>query len=291
MSQDSHSGYNPDPEKPYDVPSTYETPSQPPYDLPSTYETPSQPFYEAPPSQYPYQVPPQPPYGAEQQFPYGTPGYDPNHYGYQATSPLPLGEAIRQLPNQYSKILSKPSPATFVVEMGKASWDILWIQLIGYAIIASVLSYLLTLMPGALNAYKASNNTASLPTGMLQAITLGTSLSTIIVIPISFFIGQGIIYLLAKAFGGTGTFLRQGYTYLLILVPIGIISSLLLFIPTVGSLTAFGVGIYNIVLQIFSIMAVHRLSGGKATAVILIPIIIAVVLGIMLVLAVAPNLQ
>ena len=33
MAQDPNSGYNPDPEKPYDVPSTYETPAQLPYDI------------------------------------------------------------------------------------------------------------------------------------------------------------------------------------------------------------------------------------------------------------------
>jgi hypothetical protein len=52
---------------------------------------------------------------------------------------------------------------------------------------------------------------------------------------------------------------------------------------TVLGLVAFGVSIYAIVLHIFSIMAVHRLSGGKATAVVLLPIAIGILLILLLV--------
>src|SRR6266496_1050109 len=105
-------------------------PNQPPnsgYDNPP-YGTP-QPPYSAP----------QPPYGA----PYPQPGYD---YPPPQTAPLPLGEAIRQLPNQYIKVLTRPSAATFAEEQGKASWDIVWVQLIIYAIVAAVLGYLALLI-------------------------------------------------------------------------------------------------------------------------------------------------
>ena len=44
-------------------------------------------------------------------------------------------------------------------------------------------------------------------------------------------------------------------------------------------------GIYQIVLQIFTIMATHRLSGGKATAVVLLPYAAFVVLYLILVFA------
>jgi hypothetical protein len=299
MSQDPYPGYNP--EKPYDVPSSYEIPSQPPYGAPPPPQTP----YGGSPSQYPHQAPPQTPYGAPQQIPYGVPpldaygpqGYDPNQggYGYEASSPLPLSEAIAQLPNQYIKVLTKPSALTFAAEMGKASWDILWVQLIGYAVIAGILGYLRTLIPGAAMTYNNPSITSSVASGMLQAIALFTSVGTIIFIPIAFFIGQGITYLLAKAFGGTGTFLRQGYTYLLITAPIGIITAALAFIPVLGGLAAFGLGIYAMVLQIFSLMPVHRLSGGKATAVVLIPIavvfVLLIILVIILVAVIASNIH
>ena len=271
MSQDPYPGYNP--EKPYDVPSSYEIPSQPPYGAP-------------PPPQPPYGAPQQIPYGVSPLDAYGPQGYDPNQagYGYGASSPLPLSEAIAQLPNQYVKVLTKPSALTFAGEMGKASWDIFWVQLIGYAVIAGILGYLRTLIPGAAMAYSNPGLASPVTAGMLEAVALLTSVGNIIFIPISFFIGQGIIYLLAKAFGGTGTFLRQGYTYLLIAVPVGIITAVLGLIPVLGGVAAFGLGIYSLILQIFSLMPVHRLSGGKATAVVLIPIVAAFVLVIVLII-------
>src|SRR5438034_6862040 len=279
MSQDPPSGYNPNPEKSYTDPSSYELPPQSPDSGPS--------------SQHPYQDPPQAYYGEYQQSYYGTqpqgaygmPGYSPNQdgYGYDPSAPLPLSEAIRQLPNQYVRVLTRPSSFTFATEMGKATWDILWVQLIGYAVIAAALSYLYFSIHDPLTAYNASDSATSLQfASMMQTMTRVISLGIIIIIPASFFMGQGIIYLLAKAFGGNGTFLRQGYTYLLIIAPIGVISSVLNFIPILGSVIPFVLSIYAFVLQIYALMAVHRLSGGKATAVVLIPVGIAIVLGILL---------
>ena len=154
------------------------------------------------------------------------PGYGPNQGGYgydEASAPLPLGEAISQLPNQYVRVLTKPSAFAFASEMGKASWGILWLQLIAYAVISSVLAYLLLLMPWVAPAYTPPNGAEALPSDFLQIINFLTSFGLIILIPVSFFVGQGIFYLLAKAFGGNGTFLRQGYNNLLITVPLGIV--------------------------------------------------------------------
>jgi hypothetical protein len=83
---------------------------------------------------------------------------------------------------------------------------------------------------------------------------------------------MGILYGLAKAFGGQGKFVTQCYTTLLFSVPIGIVSGIVNLIPFAGAFVAFALSIYAIVLNILSLMAVHRLSGGKATAVVLIPI-------------------
>ena len=46
-------------------------------------------------------------------------------------TPLPLGEAIRQLPEQYKRVVTKPYAETFLVEMGQAYWGIIWVQLLG----------------------------------------------------------------------------------------------------------------------------------------------------------------
>ncbi len=226
---------------------------------------------------------PQNPYGTPNPTQYvgSTPGYgqQPNH-GFAPQAPRPLGQAVGELPQQYIKTLTKPSLQTFDEEQGKAAWNIVWVQLLILAVLVSLFGYLAlrfnsTLIPniGGLSTIQYEN---------LRNTTSGSSFSLILGIPISFFIGQGITYLIAKAFGGQGTFLRQGYTYLLYYVPITTVSTLLGIIPVLGSLLGAALSIYGIVLEVFSIQAVHRLSGGKATLVVLLPVIIAVVLGCVL---------
>ncbi len=206
-----------------------------------------------------------PPYGTPQP-PYGAP-YQQPEYGYPPpqTAPLPLGEAIRQLPNQYIKVLTRPSAATFAEEQGKASWDIVWVQLIIYAIVAAVLGYLALLISP--NQFSTTSSSALSP-GMVQAISLSTGFGLILLIPIGFFIGVGIYYLIAKAFGGQGTFLAQSYTTLLYSVPIGILSFALRLIPILGA---------------------------KATAVVLIPVavllVLACILGIIFIAIIAAALK
>ncbi len=256
------------PQPPYGQPQQgpYGPPPQGPYGQP-------QPPYVQP--QGPY-VQPQPPYGA----PYQEPGYG---YPPPQVAPLPLGEAIRQLPNQYIRVLTKPSAATFAVEQGKAAWNIVWIQLLIYAVILAALGYIGSLIGLSFGAFSSLMNTGSLSSsginpGTLQAVAASSSFGEIILVPLDFFIVVGIYYLLAKAFGGQGTFLAQGYSFLLYHVPIGILSGVIGLIPILGGIVAFALYIYGIVLNVFLIMATHRLSGGKATAVVLIPIAVIAVL-------------
>ena len=256
------------PQPPYGQPQQgpYGPPPQGPYGQP-------QPPYVQP--QGPY-VQPQPPYGA----PYQQPGYD---YPPPQAAPLPLGEAIRQLPNQYIRVLTKPSAATFAAEQGKAAWNIVWIQLLIYAVILAALGYIGSLIGLSFGAFSSLMNTGSLSSsginpGTLQAVAASSSFGEIILVPLDFFIVVGIYYLLAKAFGGQGTFLAQGYSFLLYHVPIGILSGVIGLIPILGGIVAFALYIYGIVLNVFLIMATHRLSGGKATAVVLIPIAVIAVL-------------
>ena len=221
------------------------------------YGGPPQLPYSQPQAPYGYGAPPQGPYSA---FPYQQPGY-----GYSTpvqAAPLPLGEAIRQLPRQYIKVvLTERSAATFAEEQGKASWGSVWVQLIYYALVVAVLEYL---------AYVISQTGFS-DLALIVAIF-------IVVIPIGFFIIGGIYYLIARAFGGQGTFLAHIYAMLLYSVPLGTLAALLSLIPSLGRLAAGIVDIYSIVLSVRMIVGVHRLSGGKARAVILTPVAVIVLI-------------
>jgi hypothetical protein len=252
----------------------YDSAEQNPYDQ-SPSATPSQQHpYDSPSS---YSSPP-PPTG-QPGYSYGSavspPPYQPNYQAPQPSS-LPLGEAIRQLPQQYVRVLTKPSAATFAEEMGKAGWGIIWVQLIVFSVISAILSFLRSFTNPTVFGPATGTNAADLPA--MQAFDRIFSLSFIITTIIFFFIAVGISYLIAKAFGGQGTFKAQSYTQLLFQVPTGILSGVLLLVPFVGFIGSFFLFVYSIVLQIFSIMAVHRLSGGKASAVVLIPLAVVVVL-------------
>jgi len=196
-------------------------------------------------------------------------------------TPLPLAQANRALPRQYFRVLTKPSVVTFAEEMGKASWNMVWVQLIGLGIITALLDFLRSLI--------SLLSLAALPTFALLSF-----LSPIITVPFTFFITMGIAYGIAKAFAGRGTFLAQSYIALLPFVPLAILSKLLTLLnpfvhrpplsPAVTStlilftvitfvLAACSLAllIYQVVLQVLGIMAVHRLTGGKAAIVIIVP--------------------
>lgn len=263
--QEPYSGYGA-PQNPYGAP------PQNPYGTP-----PPQNPYASQPPQNPYASPPQNPYATPQQ--YGTPPYQQGGYGYgyapPQQTPRSIWQAIQELPNQYIRVLTKPSPQTFAEEMGKADWAMVWIQLLIWALIGTILGLIRGALGLAGSAFVTNNtfNPAS-----IAALTVSGSTFSFIAIPVLFFIIVGIQYLLAKAFRGEGNFLTQGYTYLLFEVPIAIIGYLLGFIPILGFIAGIALSIYGIVLNVFSIMAVHRLSGGKATGVVLIPIAVLILL-------------
>jgi hypothetical protein len=200
------------------------------------------------------------------------------------STPLPLGEAIRQLPSQYMRVLTKPGAATFAAEQGKAAWNIIWVQiatltvltvLFGFAFVNLTLATILSTR----NFSNSSIGSYDIINSMRQTFGL-LPLSYIILTPLSLFVSLGIYHLIAKMFGGTGRFVTYMYCYLLFGVPLTIISLLLVLIPFIGSLIASAVSIYIIVLQIFMTMAVHRLRGGRATLAVLLLPIIGIVLGI-----------
>ena len=239
--------------------------------------------------------PPQGPYGAPPPQ-YGTPPYQQGGYGYgyapPQQTPRPIGESIRALPNQYINVLTHPSDRTFEAEMVKADWPMVWIQLLILAAVGVVLGLIASLIASAVIHVTAGPSSYA---SALSAFTVATSVSgaflNIIFIPLFFFAGVGIQYLLAKAFNGQGTFLTQSYATLLYKVPLDIastvIGTLLVFLPYVGGLIGLAIWVYAVVLNVFQIKAVHRLDTGKAVAVVLIPYAVLLLVGILCAVAFA----
>jgi hypothetical protein len=192
------------------------------------------------------------------------------------SAPLPLGEAIRQLPSQYIKVFTKPSARTFAEENGKASWNIIWAQLLGLAVLSALLGF--AIFSIALPAALSGNQSTAAMAAAIGAGTVGLAFSMIVLIPLGFFIGTGIQYLIAKMFGGQGPFLNHSYGTALIYVPYTVLSFVVGLVPILGTLAGIALFVYGIVLQVFMIMAVHRIGGGRATMVVLFPLIVLFVL-------------
>jgi hypothetical protein len=191
--------------------------------------------------------------------------------------PPPLSQALAQLPRQYLRVFTRLSAATFTQEMGQASWGRVWIQLVGFALFSGLLFALLALLDLIVRGTTLS--TLSLSFGVFAV-----ALITFLFVVAFFFLHTSLLYLFAKRVGGQGTFLAQCSSTLLFLVPSGVIAEVLTFftgfIPVLGWLFLLAWLIYIIVLDILVIKAVHRLSSGKASAVVLLlPLVFLVVAG------------
>lgn len=297
------------------LPSFYEQMEAPdPYGAPATtygqFVNEVQPM--TPPLGYGAPLPP-PSYGVPP-VGYGIPPFQPRpDYAFVPSArPLPLHQALAELPQQYLKVVKNPSARTFAEEQGKAEWGIVWMQLLFVALLAlagfvvSFTTQLHSLDMVFHNLATASaqdgNPSAFTPTLSFPFILLAViALVVAILTPLFFLLGEVIQFGMAKLFRGTGQYVQQIYNHLLFYIPLQIaavaftalsalVSSLtpnlvLVLFNLLPSLAIIGLGIYSIVLNVFSIMAAHRMSGGKATAVVLIPYGIAILLYILLIVA------
>jgi hypothetical protein len=95
---------------------------------------------------------------------------------------------------------------------------------------------------------------------------------------IGFLLFVGVIYLLGRAFGGTGTYGEMAYNTALYSAPLTVISALLAIIPIIGPLAGLLLVFYQLYLYWLSIQAGMNLPGNKALWVILIPVLVVVLL-------------
>jgi hypothetical protein len=162
------------------------------------------------------------------------------------------GSSLLQLPRLYFLAVFRPSVATYRSFEGQASWSLVGAQLILWAILDAVLGVLVNIISSPAGGSAFS-----------RFYTLATSYGLVLVVPALFFLVMGIVYLVAKALKGQGTFLEQCNVFLYVGVPLGIGSKLLALIPNIGRYLNIILSLYGIVLLVLVVMAVHR--PGKAS--------------------------
>jgi hypothetical protein len=133
---------------------------------------------------------------------------------------------------------------------------------------------------------KSSNPFSELPmeAGIYSLFTGMGLVCLVVIIPVGFYISNGIYYGIASLLGGKGSFSSQAYIDSLFTVPIGVLSLILaLFsvIPVIGwfiySGLALIVSIFNIILTVRCYKAVHNFSTGRAVAVVFLPLVIMII--------------
>ena len=176
--------------------------------------------------------------------------------------------------------LTKPATTTFteILQDPKAkSSPYLWVGL------ASLLGYIIAAL---LQSLFGSNTLGTVSEQLGSQVGAASAFTTICCAPVSaifavgaFALSVGIYHLVAKMFQGQGTFSQLAFTMASFHVPLTVISLILAAIPWVSILTI-PIGIYTIILTILAVKATHQFTTGKAVAVVVIPAILGVIIGL-----------
>jgi hypothetical protein len=186
----------------------------------------------------------------------------------------------------WQHVLTQPSEETFAQEAqgpnATLTTALIWMVIAG--VIAGILGGLRAVVfAGAAGGLGDALRGMNLPPqvanqfGMLMG---GGGFMAIIVVPLGFLIGAGIVHLLATVLGGSGDFGKLAYLIAAYQAPITIAAAIIGLIPFLGGCVATLLAIYGLVLEYFAVKANYGLTQGRALAVVLIPLAIAVVLAI-----------
>lgn len=168
-------------------------------------------------------------------------------------------------------VLTRPSVATFEEhEQNNLGWATIYV-VIG-AVIVGILQAITAVIQGAVSAPQT-----------VQASPIGNIIGSVLGALIGFFIFLGIVYLLGRAFGGTGNFGELAFDISLYWAPLAVLQALvgviaigpLAILALLALLAVFG---YNIFLTYLGIQSGMNLPSQKALYVVLILAGIAILL-------------
>lgn len=255
-----------DPNQPPRDPREYGETSQTPPNYDPGANRPTGESYGAPP-------PPPPPGSAGPYGSYNPPPPTGDAYAYAAPAGPPVPAGLGTIWQKWINVTTRPGVASFTQELPTANWRDIWLSLIGLGILSAITGAIAALYTSQIVTIPQANGPAT-----TVHVPAGASWFTVVTVPLAFFVGVAILFVIAKIFGGTGTFLDQSYAMALYYVPIQGVIAILGLVPFLGGLAAFAFGIYEIVLAVFAIAASQRLTVGRSVAVVLLPAIILLLL-------------
>lgn len=180
---------------------------------------------------------------------------------------------FQEMINGSMAVITRPSVSTFEEhEKNNLGWALIY-TLIG-GVISAVLAAIRSLIfPAA--ALDPSTAAQLEDLGVAAQATASPGIGAAIIGAliggtIGFFIYYGVVYLLGRAFGGTGQFGELSYDMSLFAAPFGVAYSVLSFIPFLGGIAGLALWIYSLYLTYLGIQSGMNLPSNKALYVILI---------------------
>ena len=170
-----------------------------------------------------------------------------------------FGKAVFDLPQQYFDAIINPGVELFTTAKRRANWGLIWFQLFVFLLITLLLEIGFLLLQSSLHGVQGPFLSWFLP------VVITDLMATLIGIA-GFFLGEGILFLIARGFRGEGSFQEQCHAGLVLAIPWGIV----LFIASSALPLAVFFSLYALVLQINVLMAVHHLSRGRAISTLLV---------------------
>jgi hypothetical protein len=199
---------------------------------------------------------------------------------------LPAPSGFSQWVTVWREAITRPSDQTFarigLSPNAKASTALLWVFL------SSLVNFfLVSLVQGPLVAQVLQNS--GLPPEQIPVAAGGGLLTAICGAPVGalistgvFALAVGIVQLIARMFGGRGTFDQLAYAIAAVVAPFSIVSgllSLLSAVPYAGfcfGLLGLVAGIYVLVLEVMAVKGVNQFGWGAAAGSLLLPFIVLV---------------
>ncbi len=168
----------------------------------------------------------------------------------------------------------------YIAHLRGAKWStIIWL-VIGIGIFESVVTVIATQVSGSSmgNIPGLGQLPSSGQSGIDAVARLSGDHGNLLTAFVSFFLASGLYWLLAKLLGGQGSFLQSTWLFALIWAPISAAATLLGLIPILGVVAGVVLVIAQVVLTIFAMAAAHRLTVGRATVVVLVPVALGLAL-------------
>ena len=229
--------------------------------------------YTPPPSGG-YSVPPPPPSG----------GYTPPDGGGYGSSSMPPGGGdpsnLAHLPQSYMNAVLKPSAETYEREIPNGSWVKV---LLGVALVALLGFITNLLLSGYTQASMEQARQQFIDQGLDPSVppfnlifelqeSAGNPIFSLLLPFVTFFLGAGLLFLLAKIFGSKrSNFMDHAYLLSLSYVPVRVVMSLVSLLSALGPALGCLVSIIVLCLYLYqlfcagcAIQASHRMEGGRA---------------------------